>query len=265
MPAAYVAVHYGWRTMLVACGAVGLAFAVVIMTAFPKTPAKAKVKTTKSKETISIREAFSLFRNPSFLLIMGAFTLISINFWVMFTYLPMFIYGRYHMSLESAAFQATFYMQVSAMILMPAFGAVSDAWTTRNGRNRFLAAALASLLGVPSLVAIGSTHHVGMLIGGLVLAGFVMAATDASWLPMLCAVSTQRQWATGYGLLNTAGSIAGGVAAMVTSLLMKRFGLGAIITSLGALYVLMALLLTIVGLVGLPRDPVSREVSTVSD
>lgn len=263
MPAAYVATHYGWRVMLVACGALGMVFAVAMRRGLPRSVEPNSVTCTKPEEEISIRESLSLFRNSSFLLIMAAFTLISINFWVMFTYLPMFIYHGYHTSLESAAFQATFYMQISAMFLMPVFSSVSDVWSIRNVRNRFLACAFACLLGVPSLVAVGTGKHVSMLIGGLILAGLVMAATDSSWLPMLCAVSTQRHWATGYGLLNTAGTVAGGVAAMVTALMMKRFGLGTIIASLGALYVLMASALIIVGLVLLPHDAVSPETHTV--
>ena len=71
---------------------------------------------------MSVREALSLLRVPSLLLITAAFALAGIAFWVLFTYLALFVYERYRVSLEAAAFQATFYMQFSAMLLMPVIG-----------------------------------------------------------------------------------------------------------------------------------------------
>jgi MFS family permease len=185
---------------------------------------------------------------------MAMFAMTSMAYWVLFSYLPLFVYEQYHLSLEAAAFQATFYIQVSAVLLMPFYATVSDRWTARDARYRYLACALASSLGLPALLAMGSGGHIVVLTVGLLLFGLAMASSDASWLAMLCNVTAPRQRATAYGLLNCAGTLAGGFAAFATALLMKRFGLGFLIASLGAMYVLISLLMLVCGYWLLKRD-----------
>jgi predicted MFS family arabinose efflux permease len=242
LPSAFLSTHVGWRAMLAVCGAAGLAVGALVWAKLPAAPER-----HSSLEPVKIAEALSLVRKPSLLTIAAAFSLASASYWVLFTYLPLFVYERYRLSLEAAAFQATFFVQASAMVSMPLFGAVSDRCTNRHPRNRFLAAALVTALGIPALMAIGGGSHGAVLIAGLLVFGLVMAGADASWLPMLCAFTQPQQRATAYGILNTAGTIAGAVAAMTTALVMKRLGLGFVIASLGALYVLAAGLLLLAG------------------
>lgn len=245
LPAATVATQLGWRMMLVLSGALGLALAVVMWWLLPD-PQQAK---TETNPPITLREALGLLRIPSLLLIVAGFALAGIAFWVLFTYLALFIYERYRVSLETAAFQATFYMQVSAMLLMPGLGAISDLWARRDARNRFLACALVGLAGIPALLAVGLGKGSFVLIAGLIIFGFTMAGTDASWLPMLCTVTEPRQRATAYGLMNACATLAGAAAAMATALLMKQVGLGFIITSLAGLFLLLAAAVLLAGYV----------------
>jgi predicted MFS family arabinose efflux permease len=242
LPAASVATHVGWRLMLAVCGGSGLLIGVLLWAKLPAAPQR-----PGSLDPLKIQEALSLVRKPSLMTIAVAFSLASASYWVLFTYLPLFVYERYRLSLEAAAFQATFFVQASAMVSMPLFGAASDRWTNRHPRNRFLAAALVTALGIPALIAIGGGRHGAVLIAGLVVFGLVMAGADASWLPMLCAFTQPHQRATAYGILNTAGTIAGALAAMITALVMKRLGLGFVIASLGALYILAAAALLLAG------------------
>lgn len=243
LPAAATATHFGWRMMLVLCGLLGLVLAAFAWRYLPGGERTA----AEPPRPASVREALTLLRNPSLLLITAAFSLAGIAFWVIFTYLALFVYERYHVSLESAAFQATFYMQVSAMLLMPMIGGISDSWTRRNPRNRFFVCAVISLLGIPALIAVGAGGHTALLIAGLIAFGIVMAGTDASWMPMLCYVTLPRQRATAYGILNTCSTLAGGTAAMVTALVMKAVGLGTVILSLSSLFFLLAVLVWVAG------------------
>lgn len=258
LPVAFLATHLGWRRMLLICGTAGLVLAVLMWKRLPSSGA-AKSGGYAPADLPSVRSALALFRKPSLLLIAAAFSFAGITFWVLFTYLPMFVFDRYRLSLEAAAFQATFYMQFSAMVIMPVFGAVSDRLARGDARRRFLVCAIVSMLGIPALLAIGQSSRPAILIGGLVLFGIVMAGTDASWLPMLCNVTTPRQRATAYGILNTCGTLAGGMAAMLTAVIMSKVGLGSVISSLGLLFFLMAVLLILAGYVLLRRDAVGED------
>jgi predicted MFS family arabinose efflux permease len=255
LPAAAAATHFGWRTMLVLSGLLGIVLAAVMWRYLPA----GDRGTSEPSQTVSVREALALLRVPSLLLITAAFALAGIAFWVLFTYLALFVYERYHVSVETAAFQATFYMQVSAMLFMPVIGGLSDRWTRRDRRNRFFACGLVSLIGIPALMAVGGGSHPAVLIAGLIAFGIVMAGTDASWMPMLCYVTQPRQRATAYGILNTCSTLAGGTAAMMTALAMKAVGLGTVFFSLAGLFFLLAVLVVIAGVFFLKRDAVGEE------
>jgi predicted MFS family arabinose efflux permease len=255
LPAAAVAMHFGWRMMLVFSGLLGLALAAVMWRYLPD----GQRMTLDHSRAVSVREAIALLRVPSLALITAAFSLAGVSFWVLFTYLALFVYERYGVSLETAAFQATFYMQLSAMLLMPVVGGLSDRWTRRDRRNRFFACGLVSLLGVPALIAVGGGTHPVELIAGLIAFGAVMAGTDASWMPMLCYVTQPRQRATAYGILNTCSTLAGGTAAMVTALVMKRVGLGTVISSLAGLFLVIGALVVVAGVWFLERDAMAKE------
>jgi predicted MFS family arabinose efflux permease len=236
--------------MLILSGLVGILVAAMMWRYLPD---GRQIAVEAAAAPVSVREAIALLRMPALVLVTAAFALTGIAFWVLFTYLPLFVYERYHVSLEAAAFQATFYMQVSAMLLMPALGAISDAWTRRAPRNRFLACALVSLIGIPALLAVGLGSHPAVLIGGLIVFGAVMAGTDASWMPMLCTITQPRQRATAYGILNTCSTLAGGTAAMVTAIVMKRVGLGMVISSLAGLFLVLGALVIVAGVRYLTR------------
>jgi len=104
------------------------------------------------------------------------------------------------------------------------------------------------------LLAVGLGRHPAVLITGLIAFGAVMAGTDASWMPMLCNITKPRQRATAYGILNTCATLAGGTAAMVTALIMKRVGLGIVISSLAVLFLILGTLVIVAGVRYLERD-----------
>jgi hypothetical protein len=78
-------------------------------------------------------------------------------------------------------------------------------------------------------------------------------------MPMLCYVTQPRQRATAYGILNTCSTLAGGTAAMVTALVMKRVGLGTVISSLAGLFLVIGALVVVAGVWFLERDAMAKE------
>ena len=66
----------------------------------------------------------------------------------------------------------------------------------------------------------------------------------------------RRQRATAYGILNTCSTLAGGTAALVTALIMRRVGLGSVISSLAGLFLVLAVLVIVAGFRFLKQDAV---------
>ncbi len=254
LPVAYISTHWGWRTMHLLTGCLGILLAILMFIYLPKRTAVTTGEATAPQDAISVREAVSLLRVPTFMTIWAAFALASVVWWVVFTYLPLLIYENYHVSVERAAFQATIYIQVAGMISNPLLGSLVDAWAKGKARKRFLACAAVSMLGLPGLLIVGMGRHASLFVGGLLLLGLVMAGFDISWLPMLCTVTANNQRSTAWGMCNLGGTIGGGAAAFLTGLIMQKFGLGAVMASLGPLFILISVMLTLAGFVFLSRD-----------
>lgn len=107
-PVAWLATHLGWRGMLIAAGTAGLAFSLVLWRWLPQIPRNHASTKSATTEPISVRDTAALLRISSVRALMATFTLTSITYWVLFSYLPLFVYERYGLSVEAAAFQATF-------------------------------------------------------------------------------------------------------------------------------------------------------------
>ena len=253
-PAAWLATRLGWRGMQIIIGVLGLIFVPILVRWLPRSLANPARNRERDVQGVSLGTILGLLRVPSLIVLMLVFSMTSISYWILFTYLPLFVYEQYHLTLQSAAFQATFFIQAADVGLMPIYATFADRWSRRHVRNRYLACGLTSALGLPALIAIGAGRHTIVLTAGLILFGLVMAAADASWLPMLCSVMSPQHRASGYGLLNFSGTLMGGIAALFTALLMRSLGLGTIIAALGVMYLAIAGLLLICGYWLLPND-----------
>lgn len=59
----------------------------------------------------------------------------SIANWIVYTWLPLYLYERFHMSLTLAGFSGTFYIQAGSIGGIILFGGwLADAWMRRNPR-----------------------------------------------------------------------------------------------------------------------------------
>jgi MFS family permease len=261
-PAAYVATHLGWRMMFLLSGGTGLVCAALLFTlpSDQSESAGGRHDGTGLPTRTSLGAAAAVFRKPSMLNIMFAYALCSGASWLVVTYLPLLIYEHYHLSLEVAAFQATFYIQLSAFVAAPILGHLSDIWPAGHARNRFYFCALGGLLGLPALAAIGLGRRTGILIIGMLAFGMVSAVSNVNYPPMLACVATKYQRATAFGYLNLSGCLAGGASSMLAGLTMKTLGLPFVFASCGGLFVLAFLVLMATVRITLSRDYVAESV-----
>jgi MFS family permease len=246
LPAAWLAARFHWRLMFVVCGVLGLVWAVWLRNVLPP-DGSPKPDARRLCSASSAPKLGALLKNPSMLALTAAFTLASITYWIIFTYLPLFVYEQYGLSVEAAAFHATVYIQVATAVFLPLAAALSDFLTRKNEWSRYLVPGLSALAGVPALVVIGGGDGLMTLSAGLIVFGLVTAACESAWLPLLCNVAPASQRATGYGTLNFAGTLAGGFASVGAAVLMKTLGLRLLISGLGALYLAIAACLLLSG------------------
>ena len=66
---------------------------------------------------------------------------------------------------------------------------------------------------------------------------------DCNIMPVLCEVVREDERATGYGLLNFAGTLAGGLVAYAAGVLKATVGLGGVLSAVGVIVFCCSLLL----------------------
>ena len=232
--------HSGWRAVFRVLGFTGLGYLAVVAFTLRSTPRSAAASKARGG-------AIALLRLPGFLAVTAAFTAIAVANWLIYTWLPLFLYDRYHLSLSGAGFSATFYLQAASYVGVVAGGVFTDRWATHNPRARAWMQMAGLALAAPFLAALGVAGSMPVLIAALVAFGLGRGLYDCNTMPLLRSVTGGERSATGYGILNMAGCLAGGIGAAGAGWMQERVGLAAAFEL--AAVVLMAGALALRGLV----------------
>ncbi|HML30457.1 MAG TPA: hypothetical protein PKE16_16795 [Hyphomicrobium sp.] len=88
---------------------------------------------------------------------------------------------------------------------------LSDWWAERTTRARALVPAIGFAIAAPCLLLMGAVDDISIILVCICVAGMSQGFLDANLMPATCTVVDIRYRATAYGLLNFAGTTAGGV------------------------------------------------------
>ncbi|MCU1262190.1 MAG: major facilitator superfamily 1 [Bryobacterales bacterium] len=232
--------HAGWRPVFQILGIVGAVYFLILLFALRDKPAAGRPSSD------FVGAVGELVRSAAFLPLVLAFTAMAIANWLIYTWLPLFLYERFHMSLTNAGFSATFYVQAASYAGVIAGGIVSDRWSARNPAARVYCQMAGLLIAAPFLVLLGATSQQPLLVAALVAFGIGRGVFDCNTMPVVREVAPGHLSATAYGVLNMAGCLAGGIGAAAAGWLKQHLGLGAafqvaaLVLVLGALALLRA-------------------------
>jgi MFS family permease len=107
-------------------------------------------------------------------------------------------------------------------------------------------------MAAPCLFLVGFTASTAALIGGLIVFGLGRGFYDCNTMPVLSQIARSDLRSTGYGILNMAGTMTGGVVAAAAGALKNIIGLGGVFQ--------IAALLLLVSALALSRLRVERNV-----
>jgi MFS family permease len=212
--------HAGWRPAFQTLGIVGVVYLLVLLFALRAKPF------ADAREDL-LQSFSSLFRSHAFRPLLIAFTAVSVANWILYTWLPLFLYERFHMSLTSAGFSATFYIQAASYAGVILGGIVSDRWAVRSNRARIYCQMVGLSLSAPFLVLLSLTKLEPVLIAVLVTYGLGRGIFDCNTMPAVREILPPHLSATAYGILNMTSCLAGGLAAATAGWLKQHLGLSA--------------------------------------
>jgi MFS family permease len=240
----WVGERYGWRPAFTVLGFIGVAYVPILLVGLRNTPdRRAGAAAAPPRLLASLCELAGI---RGFLPLAGAFVATSIANWIVYTWLPLYIYERFHMGLAAAAVTATLYLQIGSGIGVFAGGWLADRWCARNRRGRLFTQAAGLAAAAPFLFVLGGTGSLALLTVALLVFGLGKGLYESNAMPVLCQIARTDLRATGYGVFNAAGCIAGGLAAPAAGALKSTLGLGACLRAAGVTLLLGTALLLVV-------------------
>lgn len=203
---------FGWRWAFHATGLLGILYSVPLFLCL-RDRTKALVEKSAPVEKYSVLVALKeLFRNGSFLLLVGYFTLPGIAGWVVRDWMPAILKEKFDISQGLAGVSATLYVSLAAIVGAMAGGWLADRWMLRSPRGRIYASALGTSLFIPAMFGVGYANSLTVAILFLMVFGLGWGTFDCNNMPILSQIVKPQHRATAYGLLNFVGINLGGIA-----------------------------------------------------
>jgi ACS family D-galactonate transporter-like MFS transporter len=218
---ATIAAHYSWQHIFFMLGLIGIVYSFVLIFFLKEIRTKEIISTSSGKNIDETKVAVNLntlFKNPSFWLMLIYFTIPSLPGWGVKNWLPTLFAENLSIKMELAGPISTVTTAGSSFLGVIFGGIISDKWVQKNIKGRIYTSAIGLALTVPALLLIGLGHSMINVLGAAFCFGFGFGMFDANNMPIICQLISPKQRATAYGFMNMTGVFAG---AIITNFLGK--------------------------------------------
>jgi MFS family permease len=238
--------RYGWRSPFWILGLIGMAYAVLLsfrLVEPKREPGKdadldAELGNTPPRLADNLAR---IVRSPAAVALLAVFAGANFVATAFMTWLPLFIFTKFGMSLTSASLTSSFFPLANLAGALCG-GWLADVAARRSRGGRIKVQGLGLLVGAPFVLAAGWTGTVPTLLVALGGFGICKGLYDANIFATLYDVIDPQVRGTAAGLMNTVGWAGGSLAPMVIGLTADRFGLSMALGSISLIYVVAGLL-----------------------
>jgi MFS family permease len=240
--------YYGWRWSFIIFGGAGILLGFVLRRFLREPPAGLVIDRSTARP-------WHLLRIPTVRLLLLAFLCANFVAVVLLSWMPKFLYDKFHMTLAMAGLTATIFAQLASMLGAPAGGWLADALRRRSPRGRLIVQSIGVFAGAPFVVLCGMTDSVGLLMTALACWGFAKGMYDANIFASVYDVIPAENRGAAAGLMNTIGWLGGGaIAPFAIGVVSQQYGLSIAIACASAVYLLAGGFLLVAILFYVDRD-----------
>jgi MFS family permease len=245
----FLADRLGWRPSLWILGIAGILVAIpthfLLPTKKQASPAGgAQPSEPGPRDGESFREAFTqLLKMPSFIILAAAGGLTAIGVWILVNWLPLYFKESFGMSLASAGFFGTSFLNASAAGSQFLGGMLSDRVARRGPERRMLLQGILIFAAAPVMMAFLGTKSLWVIVAAITLNAAFRNAADINMQPLLCDLAGRKRFAIAFGITNMVNCLAGGAGVFIAGLLKSTWGLAGVFAGIVAILLLDALML----------------------
>ena len=230
---------YGWRWSFIVFGTLGIVLGFVL-TRWLIEPERAAAPPRMPFSDF----ALLVWRNPTALLLMAAFLCSNFVATVLLSWMPKFLFDKFHLSLAAAGLTATVYVQLASMAGSPLGGWLADVLHKRMPGGRMMVQTAGVLCGAPFVALCGLTGSTLWLVIALSAWGLFKGLYDANIFASMFDVIRPEARGTAAGFMNMVGWLGGGgTAPVIIGYISQRRTLSFAIAATAAVYVLAGALL----------------------
>ena len=230
-----------WRASFLVLGAFGLLFAVPLWRFLRRVPAHFNGRTDAAPATLA--SFVSLFRIPSLRIVTIYISVATFGLFLVYTWLPTFLYDKFGIGLAQAGFEASVYPQIGTLVGLALGGTLADRYYARVNSARFRIVLLAFLGGGPCIYLIGSGFTLQATRLAAIAFGCFAGFITANQAPSAFDVVPASQRASAVGALNVTGATVSGFAPFLGGMARSTIGVGRLMAYTSVIYLAMAGLL----------------------
>lgn len=241
----YIAERYSWRVSFLALGLIGILFAGpmwMFLRSLPEHFDHSKV----DRPPASAASFFALFRIPTLRIVTIFVSIVTFGLYLVYTWLPTFLYDKFSLGLARAGFEASVYPQLGTALGLLTGGLIADRWYRRAKAGRFWVVTLGFLLGGPCIFWLGAAPTLGLTRMAAIGFGFFVGFVTGNQVACAFDVVPASLRASTTGVLNLVGATMAGFAPFLGGLSRKTIGVDRLM-SFSALLFLASGILVIYG------------------
>lgn len=255
--------YYGWRWSFLLFGALGILLGICLNKLLIEPPrGEADFQDlgirgySKRIESPPITRFLRvLWTTPTVLLLLASFMCSTFVVVVLFSWMPKFLYDKFHLSLATASLTATLFVHLASMVGAPFGGWLADRWRKRKVSGRLLVQLIGVIGCTPFVMLCGESESLSWVVIALLAWGFFRGLYEANAFAAVFEVIRPEERGSAVGLMNMFGWLAGGgTAPVVIGYLAEREGLGRAISLSSIAYVMAGILFLIAILACVRRD-----------
>jgi len=252
---------YGWRSSFIVFGGMGMLLGFVL-TRLLVEPERGAADfedfhvREHHKHRMSVTEFLKvIWTTPTVLLCMGAFMLDNFVGMVLLSWMPAFLYEKFHLSLAMSGLTATIFIQLASMAGSPLGGWLADVLRRRFPGGRIAVQMIGLLGAAPFVVWCGQTLSVTSLVVALTCWGLFKGLYDANIFASVLDVIRPEARGTAVGFMNMIGWLVGaGTAPVAIGYIAQRASLSFAISIASVALIAASLLLFVAIFFTVGRD-----------
>lgn len=230
----YVAERFHWRASFWLLGCVGILFALPLWRFLGRLPES--FTRNAPGDPVRVKDFIGLFRIPSLCVVAAFVAVATFGLFLVYTWLPTFLYDRFSLGMAKAGFEASVYPQIGTAGGLLAGSALADGLYRRTHSARFwvILAAFAGAAPCIYLLGVSATLDAARLAG--IAFGFFSGFISGNQAASAFDVVPASVRASAVGVLNLVGAGMSGFAPFLGGLARRTIGVDRVMIFTSGLY-----------------------------